>query len=221
MARSLTPLRSAISATEKPRFRRLTILASRSALSCRAALRAAAERSRRRAGGAGSTGSDKGRSPVGRWRTNIEHRCGLGKKLSVFLGLGRQAGERAALSVESAVAPPHSTEHWLRPLVAEPRQVRRAPKPEAVSAALRDIRGYQWHMHILSAAKAPKREICMCHRIRRIPGRFIERCEGRVCAEAFCPEELRAILVALLEAGYANQRAWRGLFVLCAVRDEE
>src|SRR5271163_3095437 len=55
MARSLTPLRSAISATGKPRFRRLTIVASRSALSCRAA----DERSRRGADGLGSTGSGK------------------------------------------------------------------------------------------------------------------------------------------------------------------
>jgi hypothetical protein len=75
MARSLTPLRSAISATEKPRFRRLTIVASRSALSCRAALRAAAERSRRGAGGVGSTGSDKwavsGRAMENKCRTKL------------------------------------------------------------------------------------------------------------------------------------------------------
>jgi hypothetical protein len=56
MARSPTPCRSAIPAIDTPRLRRLTILVSRSALRCRAALRAAAERSRR---GADGLGSDK------------------------------------------------------------------------------------------------------------------------------------------------------------------
>ena len=42
----------------------------------------AGERSRRRASGAASTGSDKGAFAVGRKRTNIEQNTGFGKKLS-------------------------------------------------------------------------------------------------------------------------------------------